>query len=82
MATNELVAGAEVVQAPPSRRIGDSAERDVTVILRAQKVEGGWTYATAPLRAGSAFVLRTRTYELQGVVLQLTPETSPAAGAR
>jgi len=82
MATNELVAGAEVVQAPPSRRVGDAAERDVTVTLRAQKVEGGWTYATAPLRAGSAFVLRTKTYELQGVVLQLTPETSPAAGAR
>lgn len=77
MAANELVAGAEVVQAPPARRIGDAAERDVTLMLRAQKVEGGWTYATAPLRAGSAFVLRTKTYELQGVVLQLTLEPSP-----
>jgi hypothetical protein len=82
MAANELVAGAEVVQAPPSRQLGDAAQRDVTLILRAQKVESGWTYAASPLRAGIAFVLRTRTYELQGVVLQLTPEPSPAAERR
>lgn len=81
-AMNELVAGAVVIQASPSHPLGDAAERDVTMTVQVQKLEHGWMYGTTPLRAGSVLTLRTTNYELQGLVLQLTPETSPAATGR
>jgi hypothetical protein len=75
VSTNELAATAVVVQAPPSRRVSDqTSERDVTLTIRAQRLETGLMYGLTPLRAGSAFLLRTKTYELQGTVMQLTPE--------
>lgn len=96
-ATNELAAGAEVVEAGPVRRLptpvtvlaeshllvgSDQAARDVTLRLQAQRSTAGWIYGTEPLRPGGAFELRTEAYELRGAVLAVVADGGPAEVSR
>jgi len=68
LSRNELTAGARVTAVSPS-----AGGREVTLQLQAQKSVDGWWYQGAPLRSGGTFVLRTKTYELPGIVLRVTP---------
>jgi hypothetical protein len=80
---NELAAGAVIVRAGEVRRIsGSHAERDVTVRGDLQRAPGGWLYDSAPLRAGSAFQMRTPRYLVNGIVTALPPPVEPAAKTR
>jgi hypothetical protein len=80
---NPLAAGATVLQIGNRLSLGSGVTRvDVRLRVQAQRTSGGWTYASAPLRAGGAFVVRTQTYELQGILLSVSPEwTAPATDA-
>jgi hypothetical protein len=68
--SNPLASGATV------RGVGPVAgsQVDVTLRLQAERGSNGWIYASAPLRAGGPFALRTPRYELAGTVLTITPE--------
>jgi hypothetical protein len=57
------------------RGSGSAAEVDVTLTASLQRVDGGWLYDSAPLRAGSPLTLRTTGYEVSGVVTNV--ETPP-----
>jgi hypothetical protein len=70
---NPLASGAAVTAVRPG-----GASVDVTLRLQAERGSNGWVYASAPLRSGSAFALRTPRYELNGSVLTLTPEWTPS----
>lgn len=69
---NELSAGGAVgeVLSPAG-----ASSRDVRLTVQAQRGVTGWTYQMAPLRIGSAFVLRTPRYEVQGTVIALAPQS-------
>jgi hypothetical protein len=69
---NPLASGATVTAVRAS-----GSQVDVTLRLQAERGSNGWIYASAPLRSGSAFALRTARYELNGSVLTLTPEWTP-----
>ena len=70
--TNELAALARVTRVSGVRRINDNAaEVDVDLLAQLQRVDGGWLYNSATLRAGSAVVLRTSRYEAAGTVIDL-----------
>ena len=72
--SNELAAIARVDRVSPVRRLGENAaEVDVTLAAQVQRVDGGWLYNSAPLRAGSVVLLRTDRYEANGVVTELPP---------
>lgn len=74
---NPLAAGA-VITAITTRRMSDAlVEADVTLQLDAERGSNGWIYGTQPLRAGSAFVIRTPRYELQGAVADVKPDWTP-----
>jgi hypothetical protein len=79
---NPLAAGAVVTAIGSAVSLGGDTERvDATLRADVQRTTAGWTYASAPLRAGSPFVLRTATYEVSGVVVRVSPEwTPPASG--
>jgi hypothetical protein len=78
---NPLSAGAAVVDIGSAQVVGADIQRvDVTLTAQAQRGSSSWIYAAAPLRAGTNFTLRTPQYELQGVVLTLDPEWTPAPG--
>jgi hypothetical protein len=64
---NELSATATV----DSVAAAAGGSRDVRLTVQAQQGADGWLYANAPLRVGSAFVLRNRTYEARGTVLDV-----------
>lgn len=72
---NELSATATVDGAGPA--IGGS--REVSLTVQAQRGADGWLYANTPLRLGSAFVLRNRSYEVSGIVIAVA---APPGGAR
>ena len=72
--TNELAAIARVANVSPARRQNENlAEVDATIAAQLQRVDGGWLYNSAPLRAGSIVVFRTARYEVTGVVTELPP---------
>jgi hypothetical protein len=74
---NELSAGARVTDISPVRTMGGETSRvDVTLTVPAQRDTASWTYASAPLRAGAPFLLRTPKYELRGTIVQVSPEWS------
>jgi hypothetical protein len=76
---NPLAAGAVVLGVSNRLRVADSTDRiDVALTAQAQRGTSSWTYASATLRAGAPFVLRTPRYEVQATVLQVTPEWAPA----
>ena len=66
---NPLAAGAVVTAV----RAG-GPHVDVTLKLQAERSSNGWVYASAPLRAGAPFSLRTPRYDLNGTVLTISPE--------
>jgi hypothetical protein len=69
---NPLALLAKVASAGTVRRINEgSAEIDVTLIAELQRVDGGWLYDSAPLRAGMAFQLRTSRYQASGTVIDV-----------
>ena len=70
---NPLASGATVTAVRPG-----ASHVDVTLRLQAERGANGWVYASSPLRGGSAFALRTARYELNGSVLTLSPEWTPA----
>ena len=77
---NPLAAGASVESVGKRLQMGYSTDRvDVALITQAQRGSSSWTYAALPLRAGGALTLRTPRYEVQGIVLMVTPDwtTSP-----
>ena len=77
---NELSAGARVTGVSAMRAIAtDFARVDVTMAVQAQRSSASWIYASAPLRVGAAFLIRTPKYELNGIVNQVTPAWSNAA---
>ena len=75
---NPLAAGAVVdgITAPVGG--ADSARVDVTLTVQAQRGSSGWIYAAVPLRAGGSLLLHTARYEVQGTVLRISPEWTPA----
>ena len=74
---NPLSAGARVTAIAPLRTIGqDFARADVTLDAQSQRDSTSWIYASAPLRVGAPFLLRTPRYELRGAVIQVTPPWS------
>ena len=73
---NPLAAGASVLN--PGANSGNT--REVTLRVPAQPGATGWRYAGFDVRAGASFRLLTRTYDLSGVVLQVTPEQPPTEG--
>jgi hypothetical protein len=81
---NPLAAGAVVNGVTRPLTVGGDTQRvDVNLRTRAQRTSNGWTYASAPLRVGSVYYLRTAEYELQGIVVRITPEwTPPSEGQR
>ena len=77
---NELAAGATVTRiATPVKLSADAVQADVTLRAQAQRGVSSWTYASAPLRVGAPFVLRTPRYELSGTVINVTPPWSAGA---
>ena len=77
---NPLAAGAVVDRVGSRTRVGDDTDRvDLTLTAQAQRGSGSWTYATSPLRAGAMLALRTPRYEVQGVVLRVSPEWAAPA---
>lgn len=72
---NELSATATVDRAGALA----GASRDASLTVEAQRGADGWLYSNAPLRVGSAFVLRNQAYEVRGTVLGVD---APAAGAK
>ena len=77
---NELSATGTIEDVGPTAGSGDSAAREALMTLQAQRGSGGWVYATAPLRMGGTFVLRTPVYEVRGTVIALDP--LPSASQR
>ena len=78
---NPLAAGATVAAVGARVPLGGDNERvDVTLRAQAQRTSNSWTYAAQPLRIGSAYVLRTSAYELQGTVVRITPEWTAPSG--
>ena len=76
---NPLAAGAMVNAVANRAMVADRTVRvDVSLTAQAQRGSSSWTYAAPPLRAGATFVLRTPRYELQGLVVQVTPAWTPA----
>jgi hypothetical protein len=47
------------------------AERDVRLTAQLQRVDQGWLYDSAPVRAGATITLRTANYEVGGVVTEI-----------
>lgn len=47
------------------------ASRTARLSIQAQRGADGWLYANAPLRPGSAFMLRNDRYQVQGTVIAL-----------
>jgi hypothetical protein len=81
--SNELAAIARVASAGPVRRLAaGSGEIDVRVVAQLQRVDGGWLYDSVPLRAGSPILLRTRHYEVRGIVTQMPPPDQRAGGSQ
>jgi hypothetical protein len=81
---NELSGGARVTEVTAPRTLGtDFGRVDVTMDVRAQRDSTSWTYASAPLRVGAPFLMRTPKYELHGTVIRVEPSWSsqPAAPA-
>ena len=78
---NPLAAGAVVASVGTPMTLGGDTERvDIKMRAQAQRNSSGWTYASAPLRVGGGYSLRTPKYELQGIVVQIAPEwTEPSA---
>lgn len=74
---NPLAAGATVT-AIRVRKTSDALhEAEVDLRVNAERGSNGWSYAGQPLRAGSALVLRSPRYELQGSVADVTPPWTP-----
>ncbi|MEX2269854.1 MAG: hypothetical protein WD690_00190 [Vicinamibacterales bacterium] len=74
--SNPLALIARVASAGPVRRLSEtSAEIDIRLSARLQRVAGEWLYNSTPLRAGAGVVFRTSKYEVQGVVTQLPTAT-------
>jgi hypothetical protein len=69
---NELAMLARVERVGAVRPLGaSSAEVDVTLDAQLQAAEHGWLYNSSPLRAGSPITIRTRAYEVSGVVIRM-----------
>ena len=80
---NPLAAGAVVDSLSPAVTLGGDTQRvDVKLRTQVQRTTNGWTYASAPLRVGGVYHLRTPKYELQGTVVQITPEWSAPSDAQ
>jgi hypothetical protein len=73
VARNELAATATVDSVAPA----GSSQREVELVVQAQKSASGWAYGDGPLRLGGVFVFRTPIYEAQGQVIRLTPPFKP-----
>lgn len=77
---NPLAAGAVVTAVGSATRVAEDTDRvDLTLTADAQRGSSSWTYASASLRAGAQFLLRTPRYELQGTVIRIEPEWTPPA---
>lgn len=78
---NPLAAGAVIESVGTPMTLGGDTQRvDIKMRAQAQRNTAGWTYASAPLRVGGGYTLRTPKYELQGIVVQIAPEwTQPSA---
>lgn len=72
---NPLSAGARVL----SVRRSSSSEADVTLEVQGERGSHSWIYQMLPLRAGSAFALRSNRYELSGTVQRVTPAWTPGS---
>lgn len=69
---NELAALSRVESVGPVRVLGaGSAEVAVTLIAQLQRTGHQWLYDSAPLRVGSAIIIRTSDYEVSGIVIDL-----------
>jgi hypothetical protein len=71
-ATNEIAPGATVADVAAPR--GNT--REATLLVQAQRDQAGWVYENRPLRAGAALTLRTRSYEVSGLILTIDPQTT------
>jgi hypothetical protein len=70
---NELAMLARVVTVEPN----GPGQLNVSLIAQLQKVELGWLYDSTPLRVGSPIAIRTKRYEVGGVVTKLPAPDSP-----
>ena len=69
---NELAAVARIARVGPLRILGESsADVEVTLDASLQRVDGVWMYNSAPIRAGSTITLRTKEYEVAGIVTNI-----------
>ena len=76
---NPLAAGAVLTAVERPVSLGSDTDRvDVTLRAQAQRGSSGWIYASVPVRAGAALPIRTSKYELQGLVLSVTPPWTAA----
>jgi hypothetical protein len=76
---NPLAAGATVENVGNRVRVAEATDRvDVVLAAQAQRGSSSWTYGALPLRAGAALTVRTPRYEVQAVVLRVTPEWTAA----
>jgi hypothetical protein len=75
---NELAATATVDTAGST----GTSQREVDLVVQAQRSASGWVYGDGPLRLGGVFVFRTAAYEAQGHVIRLTPPFTPGGPVR
>ena len=77
-ASNELAATATVDTAGPA----GVGQREVDLVVQAQRSAAGWLYGEGPLRMGGGFVFRTPVYEAQGQVIRVSPPFKPEPAAK
>jgi len=71
-AANELAALSRVERVGAIRALSENAaEVEVRLMASLQRVDDRWLYDSAPLRVGSAIVLRTAAYEISGIVTEI-----------
>lgn len=75
---NELAAGARIIGVAALA----PGQRDVDMVVQAQRISSGWSYSAAPLRIGGPFSLRTTTYELSGTVVGIAASPDREQKAR
>jgi hypothetical protein len=75
---NPLAAGATVTDIRNQIRSGDSSRADVALTMQAQRGSSSWIYAATALRAGASILVQTPRYQVQGTVLRVTPDWTPA----
>jgi hypothetical protein len=78
MFTNPLSAGATVVDVRRRSLTPDVDQAEVTLQLKAEHGSNGWVYGSLPLRGGADIAFRNGRYQVNGPVISVRPEWTPA----